>query len=644
MYTTIKSHSIYLFILIGISLFISCDEKNEFDFNQHNKIAVTTSLVEGITKNEATLAGKINTKNNAALTEVGFCYSINNTPTTSDERVLLSGALDTGVYHLQLTGLKPSTQYYFRGFAKNEYGTAYSEVNSFNTERGYVAQVQTLESSNITRVSADLSGVINDNGGYKVLNQGICYSTTSSSPTTANDKVFGELFDNKFKVTLTKLNAGLRYYARAFVTNEIGTSYGQVLTFTTGSPILAIGVITNNASAILYSSATLGGSVAEDNGSPIISRGICYSNSNSTPTTTNSTALTIGNGTGAFSTQVLGLQLNTTYYARAFATNSAGTAYGSVITFKTMAPDLPSSVSTTYPSNITMTSASTGGAVSSAGGGSIAARGVVYSTTTSSPTINNGFIVNSGSGLGSFTAIMNNLVFNTTYYVRAFATNEAGTTYGTMYSFKTSLPNLISNLTTYNVSNISPNSAYFSAYVSGISGEGTISERGFVFSNTSYSPTLTNGSVIKAGTGTGSFNATATTLTSGTTYYVRSFATNEAGTSYGFVVTFTTVANTAPTGIMTYTSTSIGSTAATLNGDVRGDGGSAITERGFVYSSGTSSPTLNNSTKTLVSGSSVGTLTKNVTGLTRYTTYYVKAYATNAYGTTYGNTVSFYTN
>ncbi|MEJ5964216.1 hypothetical protein [Pedobacter immunditicola] len=644
MYNSIKNNSILCLIFISLSFFISCDEKDEFDFNQHNKVAVTTSAAQLITKNEVTFVGEVNTKNNADLTEIGFCYSTNNNPTTSDDIVLWYGVLETGPYQLDVKGLKPSTNYYYRAFAKNKYGTAYGEITSFNTERGYVAQVQTLESSNITRVSADVSGGIIDNGGYKILNQGICYSATNNTPTINNDKVIGELVDNKFKTSLTKLIAGSKYYARAFVISELGTSYGQVLTFTTASPVLATGIITNSAGSILPSSATLGGSVAEDNGSPIITRGICYSSINTTPTISNSTAINIGNGTGTYSAPVSNLQINTTYYFRAFATNGAGTAYGSVMNFRTSLPALPSNVSTTFPSNITMTSASTGGSVTVDGGGSITARGVVYSNTTSSPTISNGSVVNSGTGLGGFTASLNNLQFNTTYYVRAFATNEAGITYGTAYSFKTSLPSLPSSLTTYSVSNINSTSAYFSAYI-GNPGGGNISDRGFVYSNSIYSPTLTNGSIIKTGTGVGSFNGSPINLTSGATYYVRSYATNEAGTTYGSVVTFTTIAITAPTGVTTYSVSSVGSTNATLNGYIGDNGGSTIIEKGFVYSSSYSNPNLNNSSKTLVSGTSVGTQTKSISGLTRYTTYYVKAYATNAYGTTYGaTTASFYTN
>jgi len=87
--------------------------------------------------------------------------------------------------------------------------------------------------------------------------------------------------------------------------------------------------------------------------------------------------------------------------------------------------------------------------------------------------------------------------------------------------------------------------------------------------------------------------------------------------------------------------TSITDTTAISGGNITTDGGSAITERGVVWST-SANPDISLSTKT-VDGSGTGIFTSNITGLTSKTTYYVRAYATNAKGTAYGNELSFTT-
>ena len=92
-------------------------------------------------------------------------------------------------------------------------------------------------------------------------------------------------------------------------------------------------------------------------------------------------------------------------------------------------------LSTTQVTGITYTSATGGGNVFSSGGSSVTSRGITYGTYEN-PTIN-GNTVSSGSGTGLFTANMTGLKPETTYYVRAYATNNAGTAYGRQESFKT---------------------------------------------------------------------------------------------------------------------------------------------------------------------------------------------------------------
>ena len=107
---------------------------------------------------------------------------------------------------------------------------------------------------------------------------------------------------------------------------------------------------------------------------------------------------------------------------------------GWVITPSNPIANLPM-VSTIAISNITNTNANSGGIVTSEGSSPVIARGVCWSNTPN-PTISNSFTTDA-SGTGAFTSILSGLTSNTTYYVRAYATNSSGTSYGLQETINT---------------------------------------------------------------------------------------------------------------------------------------------------------------------------------------------------------------
>jgi uncharacterized protein (TIGR02145 family) len=288
-------------------------------------------------------------------------------------------------------------------------------------------------------------------------------------------------------------------------------------------------VTTKAVTSITTNSATCGGNVTSDGCTTVTARGVCWSTSQN-PIVSNSHT-TNGTGTGDFSSSLTGLSPNTTYYVRAYATNSVGTAYGSQMGFTTPA-SMPTVTSSSI-SNITSTTASGGGYVTSTGGATVIARGVCWSTSQN-PTVSNSHTTD-GTGTGSFTSSLTSLSPNTTYYVRAYATNSVGTAYGSQVSFTT--PASMPTVTTNSISNIYSTTASGGGYVTSTGGA-TVTARGVCWS-TSQNPTVSN-SHTTDGTGTGSFTSNITGLTAGTTYYVRAYATNSVGTSYGAQRSFTT--------------------------------------------------------------------------------------------------------
>jgi len=190
---------------------------------------------------------------------------------------------------------------------------------------------------------------------------------------------------------------------------------------------------TAEASAISATGAVSGGNVISDGGAEVTERGV-YWGTLSSDLTVSGSKTADGKGTGSFTSTLAGLTANTTYYVCAYATNSAGTAYGNVVSFSTaaVAPVLTTAAVTA----ITATTATAGGNITIAGTPSYTDRGVCYATTAN-PVINGSKVTATGSGTGDFTAELTNLTAETQYYVRAYATNDNGTVYGNEVTFTT---------------------------------------------------------------------------------------------------------------------------------------------------------------------------------------------------------------
>jgi outer membrane protein OmpA-like peptidoglycan-associated protein len=252
-----------------------------------------------------------------------------------------------------------------------------------------------------------------------------------------------------------------------------------------------------------------------------------------------------------------------------------------------------------------------------------------------------------GTGNTSISAAVTGLIFQTTYYVRAFATNATGTMTSITYSFTTPAAPFVAT------------SAASDTSTTGVTLNGTVVGNGdsggtsttvvFQYSLNSdmSSPTevspASNGTIAGGDTTSIAVSKALTGLVAGNTYYFRLKATNNYGTNLGSTLSITlkgapTVTSAAPT------SANIGTTTAKLSGTV--DANSDVTTA-ISFRWGTVSGTLGNTlavTPTTVSGNSSTSVEANLTGLTHTTTYYFILRATNSTGTTDSTEYSFITN
>jgi uncharacterized protein (TIGR02145 family) len=602
---------------------------------------VTTNSITDITQTTASGGGNVTSDGNATVTARGVCWNTTSNPTTANTKT--ANGSGTGAFTSSLTGLTANTSYYVRAYATNSVGTAYGAQVSFTTSAvaPVVPTLTTTAVTTITQTTSTSGGNISSDGGASVTARGVCWSTSTNPTTSLSTKTTDGTGTGSFTSSLNGLTANTTYYVRAYATNSVGTAYGTQVSFTTSAVAPVVPTLTTTAvTTITQTTATSGGNISSDGGVSVTARGVCWSTSTN-PTTSLSTKTTDGTGTGAFTSSLTGLTANTTYYVRAYATNSVGTAYGTQVSFTTssVAPVVPT-LTTTAVTTITQTTATSGGNITSDGGASVTARGVCWSTSVN-PTIALSTKTTDGTGTGSFTSSITGLTASTTYYVRAYATNSAGTAYGNQVSFTTSdVAPVIPTLTTTAVTAITQTTATSGGNITS-DGGASVTARGVCWS-TSVNPTISLSTKTTDGSGTGSFTSSLTGLTANTTYYVRAYATNSVGTAYGTQVSFTT--NDVPPVVPTLTTnavTTITQTTATSGGNISSDGGASVTARGVCWST-SANPTTSLSTKT-TDGTGTGAFTSSLTGLTANTSYYVRAYATNSVGTVYGTQVSFTT-
>ncbi len=391
-----------------------------------------------------------------------------------------------------------------------------------------IPTVVTSAASEVTKNSAVVGGNVLSDGGLEVTERGVYYSM-NANPIETGTKVECGSGLGEFTHNLTDLQTGAIYYVRAYAKNKFGVAYGEEISFVCEALPT---VTTTQPTNVSYTSATIGGNVTDDGGLEVTERGVVYG-TNQKPTTADSKVAN-GSGLGQFTCNLTDLQDGMTYYARAYAVNAKGTAYGEEVSFTTKQQFVPTIV-TTQPTNVAYNSATVGGNVTNDGGAEVTERGMVYGTSQN-PTTEDGKVA-SGSGLGEFTCDLTALQDGVTYYARAYAINAKGMVYGEEVSFTTK-QQFSPTIATVEPINVTATSATVGGNVTS-DGGAEVTERGIAYATT-QNPTTAD-SKVTSGSGLGQFTCNLTDLQDGTTYYARAYAINAKGTAYGEVVSLTTL-------------------------------------------------------------------------------------------------------
>ncbi len=192
-----------------------------------------------------------------------------------------------------------------------------------------------IDTNTISTTSANGGGNVTNDGGGAITRRGVCWNTVGM-PTISDSTTDEGSGTGIFTSALTGMTPGMQYYIRAYATNSAGTGYGEEATFTTMSALTVPTVTTSSVTNIVNTTARSGGSVLRWGGTPVTERGVCWS-TEPHPTIADEGTVS-GSGLGVFTSALGGLTLGTTYYVRAFATNSTGTGYGAEVEFATPLP------------------------------------------------------------------------------------------------------------------------------------------------------------------------------------------------------------------------------------------------------------------------------------------------------------------
>jgi len=503
---------------------------------------INTTTVSSISPTSAISGGNITSDGGSVITARGVCWSTNANPTVDLSTKTVNG-IGTGNFTSNFTGLTPNTTYHVRAYATNVLGTAYGADSVFTTlsiePRMTIAAVRSMYTGSGLKVNtpASIAGIVTSDATQKNIATG---TIIIQDQTAAIAVYFGGTMPYNVgdSIAFNITNDSLTNYRGSLqLKKPFGTSLPIVLSSNRPvTPVVkTIAELNNSLTNPLGSYSNMELTLVKIEGATASGVATYSGNKTLTDGTGSITMYTASSALFA-STPMPSGPSNFTGYVKMYTTTKEFLIRNpNDVQPLTLAVMLPT-VSEISINDISSDSAIILGNVESDGNDVLTAKGVCWSIYPD-PTNDLTTKTDEGAVSGSFTSYITGLTPNTTYHVRAYATNSVGTAYSGDSVF-TTLPILLPIVSTTAITSIAINNATSGGEVT-FDGNLPITERGVVWS-TSANPTIALSTKTVDGSGTGSFISSITGLTSNTTYHVRAYAKNILGISYGEILDFTT--------------------------------------------------------------------------------------------------------
>lgn len=435
---------------------------------------------------------------------------------------------------------------------------------------------------------------------------------------------------------------------------RVGTTWAQVTpggavpTLSISSPLAAFGNVCINTTAGPNSFTISGSNLTAANVTVAAFTGYTYS---TTAAGTYTTTLNLTQPGGTYTQQIFVKFTPTAVisYNGNIVVAGGGAASVNVAASGAGINSLPT-VTTGGASAITQTTATCDGTITATGCTAITAYGIEYSTTNGFPNGSGTPVASTNLAGGNFSSNLTGLTNSTVYYYHAYATNVAGTAYGSQQTFTTATPNPTINVTALagfgNVC-INPTSPPVNSFT--ISGANLTTANvtvaalnGYTYSTTLAGTYTTTLSLVQTG-GTYSQQIFVKFTPTAVQNYIGSIAVAGGGVAAAVNVAASGFGvNSVPSVTTGSPATSITQTSATAPGTITANGCTAVTAYGIEYSTTNGFPN-GSGTPVVSTNLSGGNFSSALSGLISNTTYYYHAYATNGGGTGYGAQQSFTT-
>lgn len=317
--------------LLLLCLLSSCGDSGDGEESTSSPIAVSVAATS-INENSATLNGTVNP--NGLATRAWFEYGTDpglQTHASTTDQDAGDGTIAQPV-SANLSGLASGTTYHFRACAENSGGYSEGQILSFTTASpGSAPSVTTIAATSVGATAATLNGSVIANG--LATTAWFEWGTDSSLATfssTPSQSIGSGTTSQSVNAALSGLSTGTTYYYRVAASNSSGTTRGSILSFTTASPGAGPAVTTLAATLVGSTGATLNGEVNPEG--LATDAWFEWGTSPSLDTFSKTFPHALGDGTDTLpvAAALSGLSSETTYYYRVAASNSSGSAAGSI--------------------------------------------------------------------------------------------------------------------------------------------------------------------------------------------------------------------------------------------------------------------------------------------------------------------------